>query len=408
MSQLPLPPIPADADLRTWPFMMVDTERVLGSEFVRQTASCPAAFRAGWILLCKAWHQLPAGSLPDDDMDLAYFVRLPMQDWMAIRDIALRGFVKCRDGRLYHPVLTVRVLEAWRMRQMQREKRAGRTKAGQEPPAPPPIQSPTQGSTADSTGVPAADSAADSTGVPADDSTTDSTAVPTAAATADSTAVQPQFNRSYLPPDNQELTDSSGQQTAPVVESTADSTAVQPQFNRSSDKGSEGKGSEGKGNEVNLAPEAHNQNGIVGAEQSHDNQSLFEDEQTRQQREKPASSKASKTPIPEGFELAPSPAVSEWAEKHGHQQLKRHLDHFCTVARNRNYQYVDWDRALMTAIRDDWAGIGKLAKEIQESPDGHSGFEGVDYLMGQTRNTMSMAEAARLSRSRRQRQAGGG
>jgi len=36
--------------------------------------------------------------------------------------MALRGFVKCNDGRLYHPVIAEKVKDAWQMRLRQRER----------------------------------------------------------------------------------------------------------------------------------------------------------------------------------------------------------------------------------------------------------------------------------------------
>lgn len=71
-------------------------------------------FRAAVILWCVSWHQLPAGSLPDDDQDLADFAgygRTP-EEWARVRDGALRGWVKCSDGRLYHAVVAEKVIEA--------------------------------------------------------------------------------------------------------------------------------------------------------------------------------------------------------------------------------------------------------------------------------------------------------
>ncbi|MBI4695542.1 MAG: DUF1376 domain-containing protein [Gammaproteobacteria bacterium] len=68
-------------------------------------------FKAAVALWCRAWVQTPPGSLPDDDRVLAAFSGA-RESWPAVRDMALRGFVKCSDGRLYHTTLCEDVLRA--------------------------------------------------------------------------------------------------------------------------------------------------------------------------------------------------------------------------------------------------------------------------------------------------------
>jgi len=119
----PDPLVPADVDLRGLPWMPVDTVRLLDSDI--NAISSGDEFRAAVRLWCKAWHQVPAGSLPDDDRILAtlsgYGVR-----WKRMREVALRGFVRCSDGRLYHPVIAEKALEAWAHRKAQRDRAAKR------------------------------------------------------------------------------------------------------------------------------------------------------------------------------------------------------------------------------------------------------------------------------------------
>jgi hypothetical protein len=74
------------------------------------------AFRAAVLAWCVAWHQVPAASLPDDDALmcrlLGYGRDLPT--WRRVRAAgALRGFVKCTDGRLYHATVAEKALDAW-------------------------------------------------------------------------------------------------------------------------------------------------------------------------------------------------------------------------------------------------------------------------------------------------------
>lgn len=53
------------------------------------------------LLLCKAWHEEPAGSLPNDDCILSRWARLGSDDWVAVRSEVLAAFTLAKDGR-YH------------------------------------------------------------------------------------------------------------------------------------------------------------------------------------------------------------------------------------------------------------------------------------------------------------------
>lgn len=64
---------------------------------------------------------------------------------------------------------------------------------------------------------------------------------------------------------------------------------------------------------------------------------------------------AGKTPLPANFAI--SDRVREWAASKGHSRLDERLEHFVGKARMNGYRYADWDEALMTAIRDDWAKL---------------------------------------------------
>lgn len=112
----PDPLTPADCDLSDFQYMELDVRRLRDSKF----ASTPSgdAFRAGLMLWCAAWHQIPAASLPDDDVELANLAgygRMPIsvKEWKKVRAEALYGFVKCSDGRLYHPVIAEKAMAAF-------------------------------------------------------------------------------------------------------------------------------------------------------------------------------------------------------------------------------------------------------------------------------------------------------
>jgi uncharacterized protein YdaU (DUF1376 family) len=53
------------------------------------------------LLLCKAWREEPAGSIPDDDRVLARWARLTPTKWRAARPAVLRAFVLGEDKRLH-------------------------------------------------------------------------------------------------------------------------------------------------------------------------------------------------------------------------------------------------------------------------------------------------------------------
>ena len=67
------------------------------------------------LLWATSWHQLPAGSLPDNDTVLMRLVGLgrDKKTWAKFKTGAMRGFILCSDGRFYHPVVAEQVNEAW-------------------------------------------------------------------------------------------------------------------------------------------------------------------------------------------------------------------------------------------------------------------------------------------------------
>ncbi|WP_210250580.1 hypothetical protein [Bradyrhizobium paxllaeri] len=68
------------------------------------------AAKAAVTLWCRAWHQVPAGSLPNDAVALRSLANIP--DFDSVREMALRGFIECSDGRLYHPTICKAVKES--------------------------------------------------------------------------------------------------------------------------------------------------------------------------------------------------------------------------------------------------------------------------------------------------------
>jgi hypothetical protein len=110
MIALSEPLIGADVDLRGFEYMPVDVRRLLTSEtWMTSTGEEKAAAMSLWL---ESWHQVPAGSLPDNDRMLAHLSQSGTK-WKRVRDGALRGWVKCSDGRFYHPVVCEKAIEAW-------------------------------------------------------------------------------------------------------------------------------------------------------------------------------------------------------------------------------------------------------------------------------------------------------
>jgi hypothetical protein len=120
MSADPPPPLTTtDIDLDGMPGFMLDTEQLRQSEL--WALSTGEEFKAAVGLWCRAWVQKPAGSLPNDDRLLAAWSGAGKR-WAKVRSMALRGFLLCSDGRLYHPVLCQDAHRAWGRRASYRER----------------------------------------------------------------------------------------------------------------------------------------------------------------------------------------------------------------------------------------------------------------------------------------------
>lgn len=103
MSPGPSPMTSPDCDCRGLPFMPLEVTRLRDSDLVMLSSG--DEFKAAVLLWSAAWLQVPAASLPDDDRILAKLSTYPLAEWSTLREQALRGWVKCSDGRLYHSVI---------------------------------------------------------------------------------------------------------------------------------------------------------------------------------------------------------------------------------------------------------------------------------------------------------------
>lgn len=140
---LPEPMVPAECDCAGLPFMPLEHARLTSSDFTGLTTG--DEFKAGVILWCASWSQRPAASLPDDDRILARLSGYSLSEWKGLREMALHNWVKCSDGRLYHPVIADLAVRAFEKRLHQSARATSRwakekaRTAGAKPPVSPAV-----------------------------------------------------------------------------------------------------------------------------------------------------------------------------------------------------------------------------------------------------------------------------
>nr|WP_255631842.1 conserved phage C-terminal domain-containing protein [Caballeronia sp. dw_19] len=96
--------------------MPLHVQRLLNSDLAADET--PETCWAALLLWSVSWHEVPCASVPDDDEWIAkrarYWHRGKLDaEWVSVREGALRGWIRCSDGRLYHPVVAENALEAW-------------------------------------------------------------------------------------------------------------------------------------------------------------------------------------------------------------------------------------------------------------------------------------------------------
>lgn len=123
---MPEPPVPADIDVQGMRGFILDVDKLLASELWALCSGDEA--KAAVSLWCRAWRQTPPGSLPDDDRVLAAFSGAGAR-WKKVRQMALRGFVKCSDGRLYHTLICENAAQTAEKRRAFQERTAAATEA---------------------------------------------------------------------------------------------------------------------------------------------------------------------------------------------------------------------------------------------------------------------------------------
>lgn len=119
-SALPAPLTPPECDLRDFPFLPLDVARLRRSKAWLKAQRKPALGFYAVNLWTASWHEVPAGSLEDDDDVLADLAMCHLAKWRQVREEVLRGWLKCSDGRLYHAVVAEKARCAWDKKLQQR------------------------------------------------------------------------------------------------------------------------------------------------------------------------------------------------------------------------------------------------------------------------------------------------
>ncbi|MFA6180581.1 hypothetical protein [Acidithiobacillus sp.] len=96
------PLTPPGTDLRHGAAFEVDIVNLLHSEFIHLATN--EELGAAARLCLRSLFQVPAGSLPNDEIILAKLAGCDhrAKAWQRVRAMALYGWALCSDGRLYH------------------------------------------------------------------------------------------------------------------------------------------------------------------------------------------------------------------------------------------------------------------------------------------------------------------
>jgi hypothetical protein len=119
---LPDPPVPHDCNLRSFPYIPIEVDRLRRSKAWLLAKRSPEVGFYMMNLWLASWHEVPAASLEDDDDALADAAMCEPRRWLKIRAQVLRGWIKCSDGRLYHGVVAEKACEAWSLKQAQKDR----------------------------------------------------------------------------------------------------------------------------------------------------------------------------------------------------------------------------------------------------------------------------------------------
>lgn len=82
---------------------LFDVDAWLGSFTIEKMSG--EAVKAYVYLLCRAWHEAPIATLPNDDAQLAKMARLSLTEWEAVKSEVLTQFKLNGTGRIFNEKL---------------------------------------------------------------------------------------------------------------------------------------------------------------------------------------------------------------------------------------------------------------------------------------------------------------
>jgi hypothetical protein len=121
-ADLPDPLVCPDVDLRDFSWMPIEIHRLRRSKAWLICKRKPELAFYMINLWTACWHDTPAASLEDDDDVLADLAMCEPSKWAKVREQVMRGWIKCLDGRLYHPIVAELAANAWQQKQAQRQR----------------------------------------------------------------------------------------------------------------------------------------------------------------------------------------------------------------------------------------------------------------------------------------------
>lgn len=130
---LPDPPVPAECVMAGNDWFPLHFKRLRKSRWWRRASDLARARNV--MLWGEAFEATPAGSLPDDDDELADAAGFGMdgiEAFIAAKAEIMAPWTLCSDGRWYHPTLVEVVLDAWERTSEKRKMAAEKKRAQRE------------------------------------------------------------------------------------------------------------------------------------------------------------------------------------------------------------------------------------------------------------------------------------
>jgi hypothetical protein len=129
VTQLPSPLVPPEVSMGGNDWFPLYHRRLRKSRWWRIASDVARSRNVD--LWCHAFEETPAGSLPDDDLELAEAAGFgrDITSFQALKAEIMAPWLLCADGRWYHPALCEVVLEAWERTSERRRKDRARQAA---------------------------------------------------------------------------------------------------------------------------------------------------------------------------------------------------------------------------------------------------------------------------------------